>query len=92
MTRAKGLAGLYHVAGADTLDRWAFAQLVVETFRLDGSHLTPTKTAELAQKAARPLDGGLRVGKAQAALGTPLRGAAEGLRAMRVALDSAKRS
>jgi hypothetical protein len=54
---------------------------VVETFRLDGSHLTPTKTAELAQKAARPLDGGLRVGKAQAALGTPLRGAAEGLRA-----------
>ena len=87
-----GLRGLYHVAGADTLDRRAFAQLVVETFGLDGSHLTPTKTAELAQKAARPLDGGLRVGKAQAALGTPLRGAAEGLRAMRVALDSVKQS
>ena len=77
----KGLTGLYHVAGADTLDRWAFSQLVVETFGLDGRHLTPTKTAELTQKAARPLDGGLRVGKAQAALATPLRGAAEGLRA-----------
>jgi dTDP-4-dehydrorhamnose reductase len=77
----KGLTGLYHVAGADTLDRWAFTQLVVETFGLDGSHLTPVKTAELTQKAARPLEGGLRVGKAQAALATPLRGAAEGLRA-----------
>ncbi len=77
----QGLTGLYHVAGADTLDRWAFTQLVVETFGLDGSHLTPVKTAELTQKAARPLEGGLRVGKAQAALATPLRGAAEGLRA-----------
>jgi len=61
---------------------------VVETFRLDGTQLTPAKTAELAQKAARPLDGGLRVGKAQAALATPLRAAADGLRAMRVALDA----
>jgi dTDP-4-dehydrorhamnose reductase len=84
----KGLTGLYHVAGADTLDRWAFTGLVVETFGLDGRHLTPVKTAELTQKAARPLDGGLRVGKAQAALATPLRGAAEGLRAFHLGFSA----
>jgi dTDP-4-dehydrorhamnose reductase len=76
------LLGLWHVAGAETLDRYAFALLVCREFALDGSKLTPVKTAELKQKAARPLDGGLDVRKAQAALRTPLRGPAEGLAAM----------
>lgn len=84
----KGLTGLYHMAGADTLDRWAFSRLIVETFALDGSHLTPAITAELTQKAARPLKGGLRVGKAQAALATQLRGAAEGLRAFHLGFSA----
>lgn len=76
------LLGLWHVAGSETLDRYAFARLVCREFALDGSKLTPVKTAELKQKAARPLDGGLDVRKAQAVLRTPLRGAAEGLAAM----------
>jgi dTDP-4-dehydrorhamnose reductase len=76
------LLGLWHVAGSETLDRSAFALLVCREFALDGSKLTPVKTAELKQKAARPLDGGLDVRKAQAALRTPLRGPAEGLAAM----------
>lgn len=84
----KGLTGLYHMAGADTLDRWAFSRLIVETFELDGSHLTPAITAELTQKAARPLKGGLRVGKAQAALATRLRGAADGLRAFHLGFSA----
>src|SRR3989441_288007 len=76
------LLGLWHVAGSDTLDRYAFALLVCREFALDGSRLTPVKTAELKQKAPRPLDGGLDVRKAQAALRTPLRGSPEGLAAM----------
>jgi dTDP-4-dehydrorhamnose reductase len=76
------LLGLWHVAGSETLDRYAFALLVCREFALDGSKLTPVKTAELKQKAARPLDGGLDVRKVQAALRTPLRGPAEGLAAM----------
>jgi dTDP-4-dehydrorhamnose reductase len=76
------LLGLWHVAGSETLDRSAFALLVCREFALDGSKLTPVKTAELKQKAARPLDGGLDVRKAQAALRIPLRGPAEGLAAM----------
>ena len=39
------------------------------------------------QKAARPLDGGLKVAKAQAQLGTRLRSPAEGLHAMREAIE-----
>ncbi len=76
------LLGLWHVAGPETLDRYAFALLVCREFALDGSKLTPVKTAELKQKAARPLDGGLDVRKAQAALRAPLRGPTEGLAAM----------
>jgi dTDP-4-dehydrorhamnose reductase len=82
----QGAEGLFHVAGSETLDRWAFARLIVTTFALDGSQLTPVKTAELGQPAARPLDGGLNVAKAQARVRTRLRGVTEGLRAMRDAL------
>jgi dTDP-4-dehydrorhamnose reductase len=80
------LRGIWHLAGADTLDRMAFARLVCRVFDLDGSHLRPATTAELKQKAARPLDGGLRITKARAQLATRLRGAEDGLRAMRTAL------
>ena len=80
--------GIWHLAGADTLDRMAFSRLVCRVFELDGSLLTPATTAELGQKAARPLDGGLDVGKARRLLKTPLRGAEAGLRAMKAALDS----
>jgi dTDP-4-dehydrorhamnose reductase len=80
------LRGVWHLAGADTLDRMAFARLVCRVFDLDGSHLRPATTAELKQKAARPLDGGLRITKARAQLVTRLRGAEDGLRAMRTAL------
>lgn len=83
------LLGLWHVAGSETLDRYAFALLVCREFALEGSRLTPVKTAELKQKAARPLDGGLDVRKAQAALRTPLRGSAAGLAAMHRELGGA---
>jgi dTDP-4-dehydrorhamnose reductase len=83
------LYGTWHLAGADVLDRMAYARLVCRVFDLDAaSCLTPATTAELGQKAARPLNGGLRIGKAQAHLRTPLRGVEAGLRAMRAALDA----
>jgi dTDP-4-dehydrorhamnose reductase len=84
----RGLAGLWHLAGADVLNRLAYAHLVCRVFELDASRLRPVTTAELGQKAARPLNGGLRIGKAQAHLRTRLRGVAAGLRAMRAALEA----
>jgi len=82
------LRGTWHLAGAEVLDRMAYALLVCRAFDLDASCLTPTTTAQLGQKAARPLNGGLRIAKAQAQLRTPLRGVEAGLRAMRVALEA----
>lgn len=86
----RDLAGTWHLAGADVLDRLAYARLICRVFDLDASCLTPATTAELGQKAARPLNGGLRVARAQAELRTPLRGAEAGLRAMRAALEAAR--
>jgi len=64
--------------------------LICRVFDLDGSRLTPSLTADLGQKAARPLDGGLSITKARTRLRTPLRGAEDGLRAMRAALATAE--
>ena len=84
----RGLTGLWHVAGPETIDRWAFTLLIGREFGLDTSRLSPVKTSELKQRAVRPLDGGLRVTKAQAALATRLRPPAEGLAAMHEALGA----
>jgi dTDP-4-dehydrorhamnose reductase len=83
-----GRGGLWHLAGSRLLDRYTFARLACEAFDLDASLLAPVRTAALGQKAPRPLKGGLRIAKAQAALTTPLRPAEAGLRAMRAALEA----
>jgi dTDP-4-dehydrorhamnose reductase len=79
--------GVYHVAGDGILDRFAFARLACEVFGLDASRLTPVATADLGQKAARPLKAGLLIDKARAFLRTPLRSPEAGLRAMRQAIE-----
>jgi dTDP-4-dehydrorhamnose reductase len=79
------LFGIWHIAGPEVLDRYAFALRICRDFGLDTSKLTAVMTAALSQKATRPLDGGLKVAKAQARLRTRLRGPDEGLRSMREA-------
>jgi len=86
----RGLTGFWHVAGPEVLDRYAFALLICKEFGLDASRLTAITTAALGQKASRPLDGGLKVAKAQAQLKTRLRAPAEGLHAMREAIERAR--
>jgi len=83
----RDVPGLFHVAGADVLDRYAFARLACQIFGVDASRMEPVTTASLKQPAARPLRGGLRIGKAQGLLTTALRPAEAGLRAMRAALE-----
>ena len=85
-------AGVYHLAGDGVLDRHAFALLACRIFSLDASRLTAVTTAALGQKAPRPLQGGLRIAKARAALQTPLRSPEAGLLAMRAALDGQPRA
>lgn len=75
--------GLYHIAGLDSLDRYNFGRLVCKVFGYDPGFLDPLPTVQLSQRALRPLQAGLRTEKAQNELRTPLRGALEGLQAMK---------
>jgi dTDP-4-dehydrorhamnose reductase len=75
--------GVFHVAGVETSDRYAFGCLVADTFALNRSQLLPTPTSRLDQKAPRPLLCGLRVSKVQAVTGHRMMGPDEGLRLMK---------
>jgi dTDP-4-dehydrorhamnose reductase len=88
----RGAAGVYHVAGETVMDRYAFACAACEVFGLDASRLEPVTTAALAQRAARPLNAGLRIDRVRALVSTPLRGPAAALPAMRAALERADRA
>ena len=82
----RGAGGIFHVAGETVVDRYAFARQACEVFGLDASLIEPVTTAALAQRAARPLQAGLRVDRVRAVIATPLRGPAQALPAMRAAL------
>jgi dTDP-4-dehydrorhamnose reductase len=83
----RNMGGVYHLVGDGVMDRFAFARIACEVFELDPSRLTPVTTAELGQKAARPLKAGLVIAKAKSVLATPLRSPEAGLRAMRQAIE-----
>jgi len=54
------IQGLYHYGGRDLLNRFAFAEMIAETFKLDRTLIEPIDTASLNQPAKRPLKSGLR--------------------------------
>ncbi len=82
----RGATGIVHVAGPEVLDRHAFARLACEVFGLDPACLVPVATAELGQRAPRPLSAGLRTDRVRALVSTRLSGPREGLAALRASL------
>ena len=52
--------GLIHVVGPEVMGRVAFAQAIADAFDLDGTLVEGKMTAEFAQGAPRPLQGGLK--------------------------------
>lgn len=74
-----GRSGTYHVAGTDRLSRFEFAHRAAKVLGLDPSCLIPVETAQLQQKARRPLKAGLIVAKASAEPGVRLLSTSEGL-------------
>ncbi|MEX0967227.1 MAG: SDR family oxidoreductase [Bacteroidia bacterium] len=52
--------GLYHVASTDSLNRVQLAQRILKHFPVNRVEVIPATTAEIAQKAPRPLQGGLK--------------------------------
>lgn len=68
----RGFSGLWHLAGPGVLNRHEFALKVAARFGLDSSLFRPVSIHDAPPRAPRPLRAGLRVGKAQAVLRTPL--------------------
>ncbi len=79
----RNLYGLYHLAGSDNMDRYSFGKRICEVFGLEHGLLEPRCTAEMNQRARRPLHAGLVTTCAQRALKTVLGGARDGLIRMR---------
>ncbi len=79
----KDFTGTLNIAGKDYLSRHEAALKAAAFFNLDPKLITPVKTADLEQKARRPLRGGLKIDRAEKLLKTKLFGLDEGLGLMR---------
>lgn len=86
---ALGKNGIFNVVGKDRLNRYEFALLGCEVFGLNPALITPKATAELGQKAARPLAAGLLTGKLERETGHQPLGARSGLLRVKQLRDQA---
>ncbi|MGH7496768.1 MAG: dTDP-4-dehydrorhamnose reductase [bacterium] len=78
-----GRNGVYHICGAETISRYAFAVQIANVFELDEKLITPATTAELGQAARRPANSGFDISKAVRELGLSMSNVAGGLRKFR---------
>jgi dTDP-4-dehydrorhamnose reductase len=78
-----GQRGIYHVVGPECMDRVSFARLACDVFGLDSGFVRPRTTAELGQRAPRPLRGGLQTAKVRGVLATELVAPRRGLELMK---------
>lgn len=85
---AQGPSGVLHVAGPQVLGRYEFGQEIARAFGLDPRLLEPVKTAQLGQRAQRPLVAGLNVDCLRG-LGLVLPGPADGLEAAKAVRSAA---
>lgn len=57
--------GIFHISGAEILSRYQLCLAIADFYRLDKNLITPIKTADLKQKAPRPLNSGFILDKAR---------------------------
>lgn len=81
--------GIVHTAGTEIVSRYEFAQKIAQVFDLDNSLINPITTADLKQKAPRPLKSGLIVDKAVHSLGLELSDVEGGLLKYKALVDVA---
>ena len=65
-----GAEGIVNVVGRDRMLRSELAKVLARAMALDPGLITPLPTAELGQRASRPLQGGLKTDKLREILGT----------------------
>ena len=80
---AKGRSGTYHVAGADHVTLYQYAQKVAEVFGFDQDLVTPVPSAFFPQLSPRPKDTSFVTDKMERELGVRPVGLAEGLACMK---------
>ena len=76
------LKGLYHIVGAERVNRYEFACEAAKVFRLNPGLIQSVATSELGQPAPRPLNAGMLIDKVAAQVPVPLIGYREGLTVM----------
>jgi len=79
----KNAAGTFHCAGGERISRFEFAKKIAFVFGLKEGLIKPSLSAELKQKAPRPRDSSLAVGKAERETGIKMLTAEQGLRKMK---------
>jgi dTDP-4-dehydrorhamnose reductase len=82
-----GRTGVYHICGAETISRYAFAAQIAKVFELNEKLITPATTAELEQAAKRPANSGFDISKAVRELGISMSNVEGGLRKFRGELE-----
>ncbi|MFH1618782.1 MAG: dTDP-4-dehydrorhamnose reductase [bacterium] len=82
-----GKSGIYNVTGRDVLDRYEFGVKACNVLCLDPRLLVPVSTAELKQKAPRPLNAGLKTDKLIRETGIIPGTAQQGLEMLRTLAD-----
>jgi dTDP-4-dehydrorhamnose reductase len=76
-------SGIYHVAGANYVSRWAFALKIAQVFELNPELITPVISSQLFQRAPRPHWGGLKTVRTAKKLGLKMRGVQIGLETLK---------
>ena len=71
--------GLYHAASPEVISRFEMTRMAAELRGLDASLVVPISTAELGQKARRPMRSGLLAERSAQALGVRFRSLVEAL-------------
>jgi CDP-6-deoxy-D-xylo-4-hexulose-3-dehydrase len=78
-----GARGVVNVVGRDRMAKHEFAVRLAKAFALDPSLVVPVATAELGQRAPRPLQAGLRTDRLEEILGTDTMEIGEALKRVR---------
>ncbi len=83
----KKRTGVYHIGGADWLNRFDIALRVADVFGLDAGLISPIPSSALVQKARRPEKGGLIRLKAETDLNMKFSSLENGLHALKLQFD-----
>jgi dTDP-4-dehydrorhamnose reductase len=83
--------GIFHVAGAECVNRYDFAVKLAEVFGFDKRLISRIKTSDLRQKAPRPLNSYFKLDKIRTELGIELSGVEKGLNIFKKQLENSNK-